>query len=76
MNTRNLLTIAAFGGLLVAAGCKDKDDKAEDSAGTAAMTDTMSMGAPSATTTTPPDTTAPATTDTTKTGTYGDTIKR
>jgi hypothetical protein len=76
MNTRNFLTIAAFGGLLVAAGCKDKDDKAEDSAGTAAMTDTTSM-APSATTTTPPDTTAaPTTKDTTKTGTYGDTIKR
>ena len=76
MNTRNFLTIAAFGGLLVAAGCKDKDDKAEDSAGTAAMTDTTSM-ARSATTTTPPDTTAaPTTKDTTKTGTYGDTIKR
>jgi hypothetical protein len=76
MNTRNLLTIAAFGGLLVAAGCKDKDDKAEDSAGTAAMTDTTSMAAPSATTTMPADTTAAPKTDTTKTGAYGDTIKR
>ncbi|MGE5749166.1 MAG: hypothetical protein ACM31F_04360 [Gemmatimonas sp.] len=74
MNTRNLLTIAAFGGLLVAAGCKDKDDKAEDSAGTAAMTDTTTMApAPAVSTDT---TAAPTTTDTTKTGTYGDTIKR
>ena len=69
MKTRNLLALAAFGGLLVAAGCKDKDDAAEDSA-RSAMTDTTTMApAPAApvmtdTTAAPIDTTASP--DTTK----------
>lgn len=46
MKTRNILALAAFGGLLVAAGCKGKDNYSADTAGTAAMTDTMGMGAP------------------------------
>lgn len=76
MKTRNILALAAFGGLLVAAGCKDKDDAKEDSA-RSAMTDTTTMApapAPAVTTDSTAGTTMP--TDTTKTGTYGDTIKR
>ena len=45
MNTRNLLALAAFGGLLVAAGCKGNKDNAADTTGTAAMGDTTGMGA-------------------------------
>ena len=44
MNTRILLALAAFGGLLVAAGCKGKDEAATDTSGTAAMSDTTGMG--------------------------------
>jgi len=45
MKTRNFLALAAFGGLLVAAGCKGKDENAADTTGTAAMSDTTGMGA-------------------------------
>ena len=48
MKTRNLIALAAFGGLLVAAGCTKKDEAAVDTTGTAAMTDT-GMGAGAAT---------------------------
>ena len=44
MNTRKFLALAAFGGLLVAAGCSGNKDNATDSAGTSAMTDTTGMG--------------------------------
>ena len=44
LNTRILLALAAFGGLLVAAGCKGKDEAATDTSGTAAMSDTTGMG--------------------------------
>lgn len=85
MKTRNLIALAAFGGLLVAAGCSKKDNAAADSTGTSAMTDT-GMGAGAAagttgsmgTTGTMTDSTGATTgtTDSTRTGTYGDTIKR
>ena len=44
MKPRNLLALTAFGGLLVAAGCKGKTDNAADTSGTAAMGDTTAMG--------------------------------
>ena len=45
MKTRNLIALATFGGLLVAAGCSKKDNTAVDTTGTAAMADTgMGMG--------------------------------
>lgn len=44
MKKRDLLTIAAIGGLLVAAGCSKKDESAADSLGAAAMTDTTTLG--------------------------------
>ena len=85
MKTRNFLAIAAFGGLLVAAGCKGKDEYGADSTGTAAMGDTTGMGAAGTTGNT--GTMAPTGTITDSTGmttgtmtdstsTMGDTIKR
>ena len=88
MKTRNLIALATFSGLLVAAGCTSKSNNAADTAGTAAMTDTgMGMGAGTTgsmgntgTTGTMTDSTG-ATTGTTGTmdsagRPYGDTIKR
>jgi hypothetical protein len=79
MKMRNLLALAAFGGLLVAAGCKGKTDNAADTSGTAAMGDTTGMGTGSMapTGTTMVDSTGMTTgayTDTSST--MGDTIKR
>lgn len=70
MKTRNFLALAAFGGLLVAAGCKDKDNAAEDSA-RSAMTDTTMMAPPPAPAVTTDSTMAPM--DTTA---YPDTTKK
>jgi len=82
MKTRNLIALATFGGLMVAAGCTKKDNAAVDTTGTAAMTDTgMSMGAGTGTmgtTGTMTDSTGATTgtmADTTK-SIYGDTLKR
>ena len=83
MNTRNLIALATFGGLMVAAGCTKNDNNAVDTAGTAAMADTGmgtstgTMGT-TGTTGTMTDTTG-ATTGTmadTTASNSGDTIKR
>jgi hypothetical protein len=84
MKTRNILAVAALGGLLAAAGCKGNRENAADTTGTAAMGDTAGMSAGSMDTTPPPagtmtDSTGMTTgsTMTDSTGaTMGDTIKR
>jgi hypothetical protein len=45
MKTRNIIALAAFGGLLAAAACKGKNEYGADSTGTAAMSDTTGMSA-------------------------------
>jgi len=69
MNTKGFMTVAAFGGLLLAAGCMKKDTAATDSAGTAAMADTSAGGA--AATGTYGTTPAPTMSDTAATGNMG-----